>query len=231
MGEKHADAEVICKAVSGTGLAALAAGNLAAAGERFRRALPLCTEAGEAGTWMSSLAHIWLGTAILLQGDSVGAVAEVEQGLRIARARGDRLSIYVALYNLSAAAIASADHDGARRYLEEGIALSEQTSDLANLAYFLDALAVVESASGAHQRVAVLVGTAQAFRETVGSVYAYYVPDQTLREAAEKGARKALGEDAYDDAVDLGRSHDLPAAVAFALHRHDTRSSTNDGGR
>ena len=219
LGEEQEDAEVICKAVSGTGLAALAAGDVAGAGERFRRALPLCAAAGEAGVWMSSLAHVWLGTVTLLQGDPAGAVAEVEQGLRIARSRGDRLSTYVALYNLSSAAIAGADHHRARRYLEEGIALSEQTSDLANLAYFLDALAVVESVTAAHRRVAVLVGAAQGFREVVGSVYAYYVPDEALREAAEKAAREELGEDAYDDAVDVGRSLDLPGAVAFALQR------------
>ena len=226
LGEEQRDAEVICKAVSGTGLAALAAGDVTAAGERFRRALPLCAEAGEAGVWMSSLLRVWLGTVTLLQGDPPGAVVEVEQGLRIARSRGDRLSTYVALYNLSSAAIAGGDHDRARQYLKEGIALSEQTADLANLAYFLDALAVVESVSGAHQRVAVLVGAAQGFREIVGSVYAYYVPDEALREAAEKAAREALGEDAYDDAVDVGRGFDLPAAVAFALQR-DTKVASS----
>lgn len=47
LGEEQQDAEVVCKAVPGTGLAALAAGDLVEAEARFRRALPLCTAAGE----------------------------------------------------------------------------------------------------------------------------------------------------------------------------------------
>lgn len=47
LGEEQQDAEVICKSVPGTGLAALAAGDLVEAEARFRQALPLCTAAGE----------------------------------------------------------------------------------------------------------------------------------------------------------------------------------------
>ena len=107
--------------------------------------------------------------------------------------------------------------------LSEGIALSRQTQDLANLAYFLDALAVVESAEDAHRRVAVLLGAAQALREAVGAtVYGYYLPDQSLRARAEQQARTALGEDAYDDAVDSGRGFSPTDIVGFALQLDPT---------
>jgi hypothetical protein len=212
------DAEVACKASAGTGLAALAGNDLDGAARAFRASLPYCTEAGEAGVWMASLVHVWLGTVVLLQGDAAGAVSEIRQGLRIARGRGDRLSTYVALYNLSQVAIASGDHAAARGYLDEGITLSEQTQDLANLAYFLDALAVVESAAGSADRVPVLLGAARSFRDTVGAnVYAYYVPDDALREAAERTARETLGDEAYQGRVEIGRTFDLTAAVRFAL--------------
>jgi predicted ATPase/transcriptional regulator with XRE-family HTH domain len=212
------DAEVACKASAGTGLAALASNDLDGAARAFRSSLPYCTEAGEAGVWMASLVHVWLGTVVLLQGDAAGAVSEIRRGLQIARGRGDRLSTYVALYNLSQVAIASGDHAAARGYLDEGITLSEQTQDLANLAYFLDALAVVESAAGSPDRVPVLLGAARSFRDTVGAnVYAYYVPDDALREAAEQAARESLGDEAYQGWVEVGRAFDLTAAVRFAL--------------
>jgi tetratricopeptide (TPR) repeat protein len=221
MGEAQQDAEVVCKALAGTGLATLAVGDLGAAGDRFRRSLPRCADAGPAGIWMSALVHIWLGTVVLLQGDPAGAVSEIERGLQIARSRGDRLSTYVALYNLAQVALAAGDHPQAQAHLEEGIVLSEQTSDLANLAYFLDALAVVESgAGGAAERVAVLIGAAQVLRATVGTaVYAYYVPDVALHAAVEQTARQQLGEQGFDAAVQRGRGLDLAGAVAFALHR------------
>jgi predicted ATPase/transcriptional regulator with XRE-family HTH domain len=221
MGEAQQDAEVICKSLAGTGLAALAAGELDQAGDRFRRSLPWCAAAGEAGVWMSALVHVWLGTVVLLQGEPAGAVAEVGRGLEIARRRGDRLSTYVALYNLAQVALAAGDHARAQAHLEEGIVLSEQTSDIANLAYFLDLLAVVESgARGPAERVAVLIGAAQVLRATVGTeVYAYYVPDLALHAAVERGARETLGEQGFDEALRRGRALDLTGAVAFALHR------------
>jgi hypothetical protein len=131
--------------------------------------------------------------------------------------RGDRLATYVALYNLAQAAIALDDHSLARGYLIEGIELSQQTLDLANLAYFLEALAVVESAENAPHRVAVLLGAAQTLRETIeNKIYGYYLPDESLRARAAQEARKAMGEDAYDDAQDTGRALDVTETVLFA---------------
>jgi hypothetical protein len=54
---------------------------------------------------------------------------------------------------------------------------------------------------------------ATGLRETVGAdVYAYYLPDESLRDAAEQAAQAALGHNAYDEAVAAGRSLD-PSAV------------------
>ena len=218
LGTQIADEELRCKSRAGNGLAALAAGDVMAAGAFFRESLQLCQQAGEAGVWMKSLVHVWLGTVLLLHGNPAGAITEIEQGLEIARARGDRLTTYVALYNLSQTAIAGGDHIRARGHLEEGIRLSEQTQDMANLAYFLDSLAVVESADGRPDRVAVLLGAAMSLRESVGAnVYAYYVPDESLREQAEQVTRTMLGDDIYEDSVDGGRSLDPADIIRFAL--------------
>ena len=125
----------------------------------------------------------------MLSGDAAGAMPSIERGLASARARGDRLATYIALYNLSQAAVAQGDLATARRHLEEGIRLSLETGDLANLAYFLDMLAVVEGSRDEPHRVAVLLGAAQALRETVGAnVYGYYQPDEALRE--QRGAAR-----------------------------------------
>ena len=171
------------------------------------------------GVWLRSLIHVWLGTIQLLRSDPGGAAPEIERGLELARRRRDRLATYVALYNLAQAAISLGDHPAARAHLSEGITLSQQTLDAANLAYFLEALAVVESAEQAPDRVAVLSGAAQALRETMeGKIYGYYLPDESLRERAEEQARTVLGDDAYDDAVDVGRGLDLAGSVTFALN-------------
>ncbi|MFI7066077.1 hypothetical protein ACIBL3_34135 [Kribbella sp. NPDC050124] len=206
------DPEIRGKAIAGTGLAALAGGDLGRAEDRFRIALDFALD-DRGSPWMASLVHVWLGTVQLLRGDPAAAVPEIERGLHLARGRGDRLATYVALYNLSQAALALADYQLARRRVEEGIALSRETRDLANLAYFVESLAVIESKEGNHLRVASLLGAAAGLRDTVGAdVYAYYLPDESLRHAAEQVAQLALGEEAYDAAVAVGRSLD-PAAV------------------
>ncbi len=155
----------------------------------------------------------------MLQGDHADAVAEIERGHALARERGDRLSTYVALYNLSQVAFAAGDQEQARRHLDEGIALSEQTQDMANLAYFLEGLAVVESADRREDRVGTLVGAAAALRATVGSsVYAYYRRHESLRAQAEDRARESLGPAAYDKAVEAGSTMDVPEMLRFALN-------------
>ncbi|MFG1814485.1 ATP-binding protein [Kribbella sp. NPDC049174] len=206
------DPEIRSKAIAGTGLAALADDDLDTAEGRFRVALEFAFE-DRGSPWMASLVHVWLGTVHLLRGEPAAAVPEIERGLDLARRRGDRLATYVALYNLSQAALALADYRLARRRVDEGIVLSRETRDLANLAYFVETLAVIESKEDNHVRVATLLGAATGLRETVGAdVYAYYLPDDSLRDAAERAAQVALGEDVYDEAVAVGRSLD-PSAV------------------
>ncbi|TCO42526.1 putative ATPase [Kribbella antiqua] len=210
------DPEVRSKARAGTGLAALASGDLDAAENRFRAALNFAAD-DRSSTWMASLVHVWLGTVHLLRGDPAAAVPELESGLDLARVRGDRLATYVALYNLSQVALALGDYTLARQRVEDGIALSQETRDLANLAYFIETLAVIESQEGNHLRVATLLGAATGLRETVGAdIYAFFLPDPSLRGAAEAAARAALGDAAYDEAVATGRSLDASAAATLA---------------
>ena len=128
------------------------------------------------------------------------------------------MATYVALYNLAQASITGGDYGAARRHLSEGIELSNQTQDVTNLAYFLEALAIVESAENAAHRVPVLLGAARQLRDTIkNKTYGYYLPNEALREEAEQHARQVLGEDAYDDAVAAGRRLDLNGSVRFAL--------------
>jgi predicted ATPase len=227
------------------GIVALATGDLRAAEATLTRALALAADVGTEAEWAAGLAHIWLGTVRMLRGDPVAAIGSIEHGLASARRRGDRLTSYIALYNLAQAALTQGDRQRARGHLHEGIKLSQQTRDVANLAYFFELLAVVDAAPPAdpvavgpadraiddagHEhvhdtahmeaaRVATLLGAAQTLREAAGAaVYGYYRPDEALTRQAAGHARATLGDDGYDDLVDSGRALDLDDAVAYAL--------------
>lgn len=198
--------EILSNSVAGEGLVALVEGDLALARDRFHRAVGHATAAGPEVEWTWALGHIWLGTVALLEGDADEAVRLVVEGLASARRRDDRLTSYIALYNLFQVELGRGDHDAARRHLEEGARLSLETGDQANLAYLLDAGAVLAAASGQHARVPLLLGAAQAIREAQGSRgYGYYRTDPATIEAAAAEARTHLGADRYDDALDTGR--------------------------
>ncbi|WP_162529851.1 AfsR/SARP family transcriptional regulator [Nocardioides caldifontis] len=216
LGEELGDEEVLAKASAGTGLAAMAAGDLELAARQFRTALGHTEKAGAEGVWMASLTHVWLGTTLLVQGRPTEAASAVRKGLEIARARGDRLATYVALYNLSQAALAAGDDRSARQHVLQGLVLSEETGDRANLAHCLEMLALVEFRAQAHRRVATLLGGAQALREEVGSVYGYYLPDESLRAAAEKAALENLGPEEHAAAVERGRAMGDAELVRYA---------------
>lgn len=65
---------------------------------------------------------------------------------------------------------------------------------------------MLAAATGQHARVPLLLGAAQAIRETQGAHgYGYYRPDPDAIRAAADDARLHLGADRYDDALDTGR--------------------------
>lgn len=207
----HAGAE------AGQGLAALGKGHLDAAETHFRNVLDDMETYAVEFDWLRELTRVWLGTVHLLRGRPDEAVVQCELGLGGARRRSDRLTTYVALYGLVQAALARADHETAQDLLAEGIELSEQTGDLANLSFFLESLAVVDGAGGRYERAVTLLGASTALRERVGSaVYGYYLPDPALREATEREARIALGRDVVESAFYRGRSMTPEEALALA---------------
>jgi predicted ATPase/DNA-binding XRE family transcriptional regulator len=215
------DPVIAANSVAGVGLAALATGDLTTARGRFESAIELAAAGGTDAEWTWALSHIWLGTVRLLDGDPDEAVRLVGAGLASARRRGDRLSSYIALYNLFLVESGRGEHARAREHLEEGLRLSLETGDQANLAYLLDALAVIESADGAVSRVPLLLGAAQTIREAIGSHgYGYYRPDPSSVAAAAADARRRLGADRYDDALDAGRALAPDAAARLALGEH-----------
>lgn len=202
----------------GMGLVALGEGDLDGAARAFEETIALCEEVGSGREWMWTLSQVWLGTVSLLQGDTARASSQVELALDAARERRDPLAVYITLFTAAQIALSVGDPGTARRQVEEGIRLSLDTGDMANLAYFLETLAVVESLDGSHHRVAVLQGAAARLRATVGAnVYGYYKPDEALLTGAFEQARVGLGDPAYDAALREGQELSLDGVVALAL--------------
>ena len=188
------DPAILSNAVAGEGLVALVDGDLALARDRFEAAMHHAEVGGPEVQWTWGLAHVWLGTVALLDGDADEAVRLIEAGLASAQeSRGPVVVLHRALQPLPGRARARRPR-AARRHLEESTRLSLETGDQANLAYLLDAGAVLAAASDQHARVPLLLGAAQAIREAQGAQgYGYYRPDPAAITAAADDARSHLG--------------------------------------
>lgn len=218
LGRRTGDLDGEAHCVAGEALVALGEERLDEASAACTEAIRLTEAAGLAGLWMWTLAHVWLGTIELLRGRPEQAAALVDTAIAAGRAREDRLAVYIALFTAVQISVTGGDLGRARAQLEEGILLSRDTGDLANLAYFLEALATVEALDGRLERVGVLSGAVAALRAGVGSnVYGYYRPDEAMIAAAVKAARDARGEEQYAADESRGQALDAEAMIAFAI--------------
>jgi predicted ATPase/DNA-binding XRE family transcriptional regulator len=215
----------------GTGLIEMVRPDYEAAASSIEKALPLFDQCGQDPSLEgygydpqgeSALARVILGTTLLARGDLKGAEWRFEEGLQSARRRGNPLGTYVGLYNLAQLALVRGNPALATRTLEEGIRLSRQTKDRANLAHFLDALAAIASSQGEAERCTLMLGASEALLEELGArVYNFYQPDPTLRERAVAEAHAVLGEPAFEEARERGRGMTFEQAVKYALEREE----------
>jgi predicted ATPase/DNA-binding SARP family transcriptional activator len=200
----------------GPGLIALAQVDLEAAKKHLEVALPLLREAGDDG--LATQTHIWLGTVLLLEGDHEGARGRFEEALALARSMGDRVTSYLALFNLAQLALADGDYDTAFSRFAEGIVPSEESGDRGNVAYILEGLGVVAGARGEAGRAARLLGASEALISDLGlRGHTYYQFDRSIYERINARARAALGEAAYEAALDEGRAMSPEQAIEYVL--------------
>lgn len=220
LARRTGDQEALAHCVAGSGLLALAGEDLRGAIDAYRRVIGLTEQVGLRGEWLWTVAHVWCGTAHLALGDLATAATDVERGLAAARRRRDPLGTYTALFSAVQIDLARGEHERARDQVEEGLRLSLETGDRANLASFLDAMALVDSTTGAPGRVGVLRGAASTLRTAVGAdAFGYYRPDEAQIAEAERTARAVRGALRYAADVARGCGMTPEQVVAYAVRK------------
>jgi predicted ATPase/DNA-binding CsgD family transcriptional regulator len=200
----------------GFGLVATQRGDFEAATEHLEESLSLFRECGEEG--MATQVPTLLGTVLLLEGDHGGARLRFEEGLALGRSLGDRMSIIIALFNLAHLALAGGDYDAASRWFTEGIVPSEELGNRGNVAHILEGLGIVAGARGVAGRAARLLGASEGLISAIGlRGHTYYLFDRSPFERVEAEAREALGEVAFESAMEEGRGMSQEQAIEYAL--------------
>jgi hypothetical protein len=100
------------------------------------------------------------------------------------------------------------------------VGLSGHTKDRANLAHFLDALSAVAALRGEAGRSAILIGAAEVSSGGWRPVYNFYAPDPSLKERASSEAHAALGDAAFEELREQGRTATFEEAVRLGAGAH-----------
>lgn len=130
-----------------------------------------------------------------------------------------RLSVFAGGFTLEAAeSICAGEDERARNLLEEGLKLSAELGNEADVAHCLEGLASIVAAEGSIVRAARLWGAEETLLEKLEDAVYTYVPDRALHRS-QVAARSELDEAAWTAAWTEGRAMSLEQAVEYTLEQ------------
>ena len=185
---------------------ALAAGVIAEQG---------ATEAGDraALTFIDyEMAYLHLLTGKLHEG-----LARCDRGLARLGPDSGELWIRGFLYLLKGLALyLTGEHAASTEAFGRGLRMKHEVGDAMGTGYALEGIALLAAAAGRHSRVAWLLGAASEIWQTLGSRLGRDPFLEALHEQAERGARDALGDEAFGALFQRGAGEPPDQIVALA---------------
>jgi predicted ATPase/DNA-binding CsgD family transcriptional regulator len=169
--------------------------------------------------------RLQLGAALIMRGDTVGALEQFERCQRLCEARGERLQLSWACWGLSFVSLTRGDLGMALEQARMGLVIKRELRDLLGQAVILDLMAWTHAALGNSEMAAVLLGGASRLWRTIGQELFGSMHWKVPRERAEQQARRALGGPAFDAAFARGQQLSQDDLLAYALDESPAPSS------
>ena len=94
--------------------------------------------------------------------------------------------------------------------------MASELADKVDSAYYMQGLAAVAASRGEPRRAAHLLGAAEALLEDAGLVLCAHASYE-LHQRAASAAREALGDKAWNEALDEGRAMTFEQAIEYTL--------------
>ena len=200
-------------ALGGLARCALMAGDLETARERARACEAIHRARNDEAALDFPL-HI-LAYADYIAGDDDRARAGFEGTLESARRLGNRRAVARELTNLCSVETRAGNLDRAQELGQEALRTALEIKNPHLATYCVINLAGVASARGDHERAAQLFGAGEAMMDEYGMALN---PGTAIEyERHTERTRAALGDEAYERAVQAGRERDRDAAAEYAL--------------
>ena len=173
--------------------------------------------------WEHAIALVGLGNVLLFHGDTSEAQRAYEKSVAIIRIIRDPWALGMALRNLGVATRRRGNIVESQALLCESLQSLLETNDSWFVSRGLEELAKTLASRSQWPRVAMLLGAAEALRETAGAVL--LAARRQEYDDVVAGARTALGDAAFDDCWARGRSLSREQAVAHAMDVDASASS------
>ena len=209
VGDKRGTANLL----NNLGVLARFEGDLATARARYEESLALLRALGDRAAVGQALNN--LGLVLRYQGDLAGARQSLEESLRLRRQLKDKWGIANSLSSLGDLALDQGDYAAAETFLHESLGLNLELGDRRALAFDLEYLAGLAAVQERLEYAAHLAGAAEALREEIQSPLS--PAEEAKVEARLRPARDALGPTAYGEALAVGRTISLDAAIGRAF--------------
>jgi non-specific serine/threonine protein kinase len=215
VGEKRG----VARSLEELGRLAYDQGDYGAAQALLEESLTIFRERGDKPDTVRLLA--FLAVMAQAQGDDAKARALCEEALPLARAVEDKVQLMHMLGGIGHAARQQGDYGRARVLYQESLALRQEGRNTHAIAQSLEDFAGLAGRQQQWERAARLLGAAEAVCADLGTALPVAMAAEYWRTV--RGARSALGEEAFAAAWAAGRALSLEDAIQFALE--DTPSS------
>jgi len=203
----------IAQALTSLGRLALQQGAPDQATALGEESLAMLQESG--GLWSRAYALRLLAASALHRGDHARAAVVAEESLEICRELGDVWAMAWVLGLQGEIALSRGDKNDAQVKFTESLRLRRASGDRLGIAECLEGLARIEAARVPAERVARLLGAAEAIRNGIGASLPQ--ADAGPYEAMITVLRQRLPAEGFEAAWAAGRKMKPEAAAAFAL--------------
>ncbi|SEL37116.1 protein kinase domain-containing protein [Rhodococcus maanshanensis] len=207
------DPDVVATAQYAAGVLALGSNDVSTAASHFDAVLEMCPPEDHL---LRVITLTGAEVACGLLGQTERAAHYLQQVLDITEPRGELVFRAWAVRTLGLA-VWSTEPKRAIAMLEQAVRLSRSVDNSFGSAPSLEGLAWIAAADGDYARSAVLLGHAQAMRQT-GGLPEIAIPGlREQHDECEQRTRRALGQKAYDAIYRKGASASFGEAAAYAL--------------
>jgi predicted ATPase/DNA-binding NarL/FixJ family response regulator len=215
------DPAAMAHAAYARGIGTLQKNELFTAVQSFERALQALSGMPDSELDLHLRSLIGLGVAAGMAGDRERAGACRREMLTITERLGSDFYRSSALWSCSVVSWLGGDLQQAAAEVVESLRLKTAAGlgDDVGTALCLEVLAWITTGQQQHRRAAILLGAADALRTGQGTTIASFQHLLSHHDRCERQAREALGEAAYVDAVNDGRSLTPDEALSFAVHQ------------